>query len=129
MPGTRLVYVADREADMVAIMCRARDLETPVDWLVRAKHNRCLPDGDGDKLWAYTTKGEALGEITFTMGGPRRTEGAYRAPATLSPHGRDIGRQGRMHHCHLHRGARNRRTPRRQADRMALADQPPGFDG
>ena len=32
LPGTRLVYVADREADLVPLM-------------VRAKHNRCLPDG------------------------------------------------------------------------------------
>lgn len=67
MPDTRLVYVADREADMVAMMRRARELETPADWLVRAKHNRCLPEGDGDKLWAYTTTGAALGEITFTI--------------------------------------------------------------
>ncbi len=51
MADTRLVYVADREADLVAMMRRARELDTPVDWLVRAKHNRCLPDGDGDKLW------------------------------------------------------------------------------
>jgi hypothetical protein len=65
LPDTRLVYVADREADLVAMMCRARELETPADWLVRAKHNRCLPDGD--KLWAYTTTGTALGEIAFTV--------------------------------------------------------------
>jgi hypothetical protein len=32
---------------------------------VRAKHNRCLPDGD--KLWARTCAGEALGQIVFTM--------------------------------------------------------------
>jgi hypothetical protein len=67
MADTRLVHVADREADLVAMMRRARELGTPVDWLVRAKHNRCLPDGDGDKLWAHTTTGAALGEITFTM--------------------------------------------------------------
>ena len=67
MPATRLVYVADREADLVAMMARAQELGTPADWLVRAKHNRCLPEGDGEKLWAYTTAGEALGEITFTL--------------------------------------------------------------
>jgi hypothetical protein len=67
MPATRLVYVADREADLVAMMRRAQELGTPADWLVRAKHNRCLPDGDGDKLWAHTTAGPALGEIAFTM--------------------------------------------------------------
>lgn len=55
---------------MVAMMRRARDLGAPVDWLVRAKHNRCLLDGDSgdDKFWAYTTRGEPVGEITFKMG-------------------------------------------------------------
>jgi hypothetical protein len=67
MPATRLVYVADREADLVAMMARAQALGAPADWLVRAKHNRCLPDGDGEKLWAHTSAGEALGEIAFTM--------------------------------------------------------------
>lgn len=67
MPQTRLVYLADREADMVAMMRRARELGTPADWLVRAKHNRCLPDEDGEKLWAHTCAGVPLGEIAFTM--------------------------------------------------------------
>lgn len=67
MPQTRLVYLADREADMVAMMRRASELGTPADWLVRAKHNRCLPGEDGEKLWDHTTGGEALGEIAFTM--------------------------------------------------------------
>ena len=67
LPSTRLVYVADREADLVAMMLRAQELGTPADWLVRAKHNRCLPDGE--KLWAHTTAGEAMGEISFTMPG------------------------------------------------------------
>jgi hypothetical protein len=72
MPATRLVYVADREADLLAMMARAQALGSPADWLVRAKHNRCLPDGDGEKLWAHTTAGTALGETTFTM--PARDE-------------------------------------------------------
>lgn len=67
IPDTRLVYVADREADLRAMMARAQALGIPADWLVRAKHNRCLPDGDGEKLWAHTTAGVALGEIAFTM--------------------------------------------------------------
>jgi hypothetical protein len=67
MPDTRLVYVADREADMVAMMRCARDTGMRADWLVRAKHNRCLPDGDGDKLWAFTTKGEPLGTLWNTV--------------------------------------------------------------
>lgn len=72
MPATRLVYVADREADLLAMMAHAQALGTPADWLVRAKHNRCLSDGDGEKLWAHTTAGAALGEISFTM--PARDE-------------------------------------------------------
>ncbi|NRO99673.1 IS4 family transposase, partial [Paraburkholderia sp. NMBU_R16] len=65
MPSTRLVYVADREADLMALMERADALGNPADWLVRASHNRSLPEGD--KLWERTTCGEAVGEIAFTM--------------------------------------------------------------
>lgn len=68
MPDTRLVYLADREADMVAMMRRASELGTPADWLIRAKHNRCLPDGEGAKLWATTTAEAPLGELEFTLG-------------------------------------------------------------
>ncbi|SAL07274.1 hypothetical protein AWB78_08509 [Caballeronia calidae] len=52
MPHTRLVYVADREADMVVLMRRSNGLGTPVDWLVRACHDRCLSENEGVKLWA-----------------------------------------------------------------------------
>lgn len=69
MPDTRLVYVADREADMVEMMRRARDLGTPADWLVRAKHDRCLANGEGTRLWEAATVGAPLGEISFTIGG------------------------------------------------------------
>jgi hypothetical protein len=65
MPSTRLVYVADREADLMALMECADALCNPADWLVRAAHNRCLPEGD--KLWERATRGEAVGEIAFTM--------------------------------------------------------------
>lgn len=44
---------------------RARDLDTPVDWLLRSKHNRTL--SEGDKLWSRVTQGESLGEISFTL--------------------------------------------------------------
>lgn len=66
MPESRLVYVADREADLVGLMVKAAQLETPADWLIRAKHNRCLPEGG--KLWAAVLAGTALGEIEFTLG-------------------------------------------------------------
>lgn len=65
LPDTRLVYVADREADIVALMAQARDLDHPADWLIRAQHDRALPDGG--KLWASVTAGEAMGGIRFTM--------------------------------------------------------------
>jgi hypothetical protein len=65
LPATRLVYVADREADMMALMIRARQLDCPVDWLVRAAHNRCLPNSE--KLWPHVTEGEPLGEVEFAL--------------------------------------------------------------
>jgi hypothetical protein len=65
LPDTRLVYVADREADIVALMAQARDLGHPADWLIRSQHNRALPEGD--KLWAEVLSGDALGGIRFTM--------------------------------------------------------------
>jgi hypothetical protein len=65
LPSTRLVYMADREADLMALMERADALGNPADWLVRAAHNRSLPEGD--KLWERATRGEALGEIAFMM--------------------------------------------------------------
>ena len=64
-PSTRLVYLADREADLMPLMHRARELGEPADWLIRAAHNRCLPDGV--KLWDRTTAGEPIGEIEFTL--------------------------------------------------------------
>ena len=65
MPETRLVYVADREADILELMQRAHALGNPADWLIRSQHNRSLPDGG--KLWAEVINGEALGEIEFML--------------------------------------------------------------
>jgi hypothetical protein len=65
LPDTQLVYVADREADLVPLMLRAQELGTPADWLVRAQHNRCLPQAE--KLWQHTSAGTSLGEIVFDM--------------------------------------------------------------
>jgi hypothetical protein len=45
LPTTRLVYVANREADTVGLMARARDLGEPADRLIRSPHNRALPVG------------------------------------------------------------------------------------
>ncbi len=65
MPDTRLVYVADRESDMMELMVKARALNHAADWLVRSQHNRALPEGG--KLWAQVLEGEPLGEIRFTL--------------------------------------------------------------
>lgn len=65
MPETRLVYVADREADILELMQRAHALDNPADWLIRAQHNRSLPEGG--KLWAEVLSGESLGEIEFML--------------------------------------------------------------
>jgi len=65
MPDTRLVYVADREADILELMQRAHRLGTPADWLIRSQHNRCLPEGG--KLWEEILAGPVLGEIEFTL--------------------------------------------------------------
>ena len=58
LPATRLVYVADREADILELMQRAHALAHPVDYLLRARHNRCLPQGG--KLWETTLASAAV---------------------------------------------------------------------
>ena len=65
LPATRLVYVADREGDMRALMDDAARRGMPADWLVRAQHER--KTAVGDKLWARLGASEPLGEIEFTL--------------------------------------------------------------
>ena len=65
MPGTRLVYVADRESDILDLMVKAHETGCPADWLLRSQHNRVLPEGG--KLWDEVLSGEPLGEIRFTL--------------------------------------------------------------
>lgn len=67
LPDTRLVYVADREADILDLMVHARDVGTPADWLLRARHNRALPGVKGKKLWEAVLETEPLGEVRFTL--------------------------------------------------------------
>lgn len=58
LPATRLVYVADREADMLELMQRAHALAYPADYLLRAQHNRCLPRAAncGQRRWLLAEK-------------------------------------------------------------------------
>lgn len=65
LPTTRLVYVADREADILALMQRAHALGTPVDWLLRSQHDRALLEGG--KLWACVQETAVLCQIEFTL--------------------------------------------------------------
>jgi hypothetical protein len=64
LPDTRLVYVADRESDMLELMLKGRDLKHKADWLIRSTHNRVLEDG---KLWDSVMKEEAIGCVSFTI--------------------------------------------------------------
>jgi len=62
-PDQKLVYIADREGDLYELMERADQLNTPADWLIRAKHNRSLPEQK--KLWDEVEKEPVLSKITF----------------------------------------------------------------
>jgi len=64
-PGTRVVYLADREGDIRALMDDAARQGTPADWLIRAQHER--KTALGDKLWARLGASEPLGAIEFTL--------------------------------------------------------------
>lgn len=66
MPLTRLVYVADREGDIVELMRRARDLGEPADWLIRSRHDRSLGKGAA-KLSVALQQRPVLGEVEFTL--------------------------------------------------------------
>ncbi|MEA3644014.1 MAG: IS4 family transposase [Lamprobacter sp.] len=65
LPQTRLVYVGDRESDMLELMVQAHDGGYRADYLLRAQHNRALPDGG--KLWAEVRASEVLGELNFIL--------------------------------------------------------------
>lgn len=66
LPGVRLVYVADREGDILALMQRAAALNHPADWLLRSQHNRKL-NKDGERLWAQVAQAESCGDILFDL--------------------------------------------------------------
>lgn len=65
LPQVRQVYVADREADILALLLKARDMGHPADYLIRCQHNRALPEGD--KLWARLAQARVLGRVTFEL--------------------------------------------------------------
>ena len=64
LPETQLVYVGDREADLLDIY--KKQAETPeIDYLIRGKHNRILEDSS--KLKDRLAAAPELGEIEFTL--------------------------------------------------------------
>lgn len=62
-PKSRLVYVADREGDILRLMERSKALNSPADWLVRAKHNRKL--SADENLWDSVDKQEVMSRVRF----------------------------------------------------------------
>ena len=87
VPDIRLVYVADREGDLRALMDTAARRGCPADWLIRSQHDRNT--ADGDKLWDRLARSEALGEVEFALpaapGRPARVvrQTLYRDAVTL----------------------------------------------
>ena len=67
-PDQRLVYVADREGDILALIRQAQRLGNLADWLIRARHNRRL--SEQDKLWDRVAKQPPLATLTFVK--PRK---------------------------------------------------------
>ncbi|WP_415661396.1 IS4 family transposase [Roseateles sp.] len=71
LPQVRQVYVADREADILALLRRAQELQHAADYLIRCRHNRVLPN-DG-KLWEQVAQAPVLGKVAFELPGGRGT--------------------------------------------------------
>jgi hypothetical protein len=69
LPQVRQVYVADREADILALLLRARALEHAADYLIRCQHDRALPEGG--KLWAKLEHAPILGQVRFELAAGR----------------------------------------------------------
>ena len=65
LPQVRQVYVADREADIMALLVRARQLEHAADYLIRCQHDRALPQGG--KLWERLAQAPVLGQVVFDL--------------------------------------------------------------
>ena len=66
---TRLVYLADREADLFELYAEHQSVlnrqEQAADWLIRAQHDRNT--ASGTKLWASVQAAPELGQVQFDM--------------------------------------------------------------
>jgi hypothetical protein len=65
LPEVRQVYVADREADIMALLVKARELGHAADYLIRCQHNRAL--SEGEKLWSRLGQAPVLGQVSFEL--------------------------------------------------------------
>jgi hypothetical protein len=100
LPTTRLVYVADREADIAALRAQARDLGHPLPTQPRPARGRQAV-GERDR-------GGAPGGRVFHAALAPRPEGARGAPASLGQTRGGVGRQARAGRADLYRGAGSR---------------------
>ena len=66
LPSTRLVYVADREADFGALLGQAQALGYPADLLIRVRYDRKL-QADDAQLFTALSQAPVLGEIVFAL--------------------------------------------------------------
>ena len=122
---TRLVYVADRESDMIGLMVAAHEFGTPADWLIRSRHMiaRCQMEA---KLWASAGEGEPIGEIHVYDGlAPWRESASGTSARVAAPHQPARGRRSQRYRD-LPDRTRVRRTGWCEAHRMAPADQSRG---
>lgn len=76
VPGTQLVYVADRESDIYELFSEGQRIDIPpADWLIRAAQDRNLAEEE-KKLWDVAESAPVLGEIEFDK--PRTNDQATR---------------------------------------------------
>lgn len=62
-------YAADREADIMALLVRARQLEHAADYLIRCQHTHALPEGG--RLWQQLAQAPVLGQVRFELSAGR----------------------------------------------------------
>lgn len=65
MPDAQPTYVADRDANILKLMQRAHQLDTPADWLIYSQHNRCIQDCG--EPWGDVPAGHALGDLELSI--------------------------------------------------------------
>lgn len=133
-PGTRMISVADSEADVYEYLVAASELPQPCDWIIRACQDRALEVAPGEgspnnRLRAYVLRQPTLFRRTTSVRGRR-------AKVSCEARGRRQPRQSRQAEVEV-RAAQVALRPPRRADRKLPAvtvnavlvveiDPPPG---